>query len=147
MHTRTTGEPALDTLLAQLDAAASALDVDGFLRLFVDGPDALFAVDGQILEGMPAIRAMHRAGWAQLKSVAFRTVPVSVVKFGDDGRRVPVTEGQGACFARVELHAKGSDTGMTALMDRVDDLALDENNAAWLRASPTASGSRSRPAH
>jgi uncharacterized protein (TIGR02246 family) len=84
MASRSTDDPALDALLAQLDAAASALDVDAFLGLFVDGPDALFAVDGQILQGMPAIRAMHRSGWSQLKSVAFRSVPVSVLRFGDD---------------------------------------------------------------
>ena len=75
---------AINALLEQLDAAASALDVDGFLRLFVDGPDTMFAVDGQILQGMPAIRAMHHAGWAQLQSVAFRTVPISVLWFGAD---------------------------------------------------------------
>ena len=75
---------AVNALLEQLDAAASALDVDGFLHLFVDGPDTLFAVDGRILQGMPAIRAMHRAGWAQLQSVAFRTVPVSVLWLGAD---------------------------------------------------------------
>jgi uncharacterized protein (TIGR02246 family) len=82
MQVRAGDDAALIALLEQLDAAASALDVDGFLRLFVDGPDTLFAVDGRILQGMPAIRAMHEAGWAQLQSVAFRTVPVSVLWFG-----------------------------------------------------------------
>jgi hypothetical protein len=41
---------------------------------------------------------------------------------GDDGVRVDLAEGQAACFARGEMHAKGSEQGMTALMVQVDDL-------------------------
>lgn len=41
---------------------------------------------------------------------------------GGDGARVELAAGQGAWLARGELHAKGSDQGMTAIMIQVRDL-------------------------
>jgi quercetin dioxygenase-like cupin family protein len=60
----------------------------------------------------------HRAGVGQL----FIVVSGAGWAEGDDGVRVDLTEGQAVCFARGEMHAKGSDQGMTALMVQVDDL-------------------------
>jgi uncharacterized protein (TIGR02246 family) len=84
MTTAAGTDDAIAALLADLDAAASALDVDGFLRNFVDGPDTLFAMDGRILAGLPAIREAHRVGWSQLEAVAFRSTPRSIVRLSDD---------------------------------------------------------------
>lgn len=42
---------------------------------------------------------------------------------GEDGARVGLAAGQGAYFPLAILHAKGSDTGMTAIMIQVRDLA------------------------
>ena len=60
----------------------------------------------------------HRAGFGQL----FIVVSGAGWAEGDDGVRVDLAEGQAACFARGEMHAKGSEQGMTALMVQVDDL-------------------------
>lgn len=45
---------------------------------------------------------------------------------GGDGRVEPLSAGQGAWFARGEMHAKGSDSGMTAIMVQVTDLEPPE---------------------
>lgn len=41
---------------------------------------------------------------------------------GGDGERRPLTEGQAAFIERGEIHSKGSETGMTALMVQVREL-------------------------
>jgi uncharacterized protein (TIGR02246 family) len=84
-HGAATDEGAIHALLVDLDTAASALDVDGFLHFFVDGPQTLFAVDGCISEGLPAIREMHRAGWSQLRTVTFRSTLRSILHLAADG--------------------------------------------------------------
>ncbi|MFO7170383.1 MAG: cupin domain-containing protein [Chloroflexota bacterium] len=61
----------------------------------------------------------HPAGFGQLFLVVEGAGWVS----GQDGRRVEVRAGQGAFFERGELHAKGSEAGMTAIMVQVFDLA------------------------
>lgn len=61
----------------------------------------------------------HPTGFAQLFLVIAGAGWVS----GANGVRVPIACGQAAYFARGELHSKGSDTGMTALMMQVYDLA------------------------
>ena len=43
---------------------------------------------------------------------------------GDDGKRVTLSAGQGAVFERGELHAKGSESGMTALMVQISELRV-----------------------
>jgi quercetin dioxygenase-like cupin family protein len=60
----------------------------------------------------------HRAGFGQL----FVVVSGAGWAEGDDGVRVDLAEGQAAWFARGEMHAKGSERGIAALMVQVDDL-------------------------
>ncbi len=55
---------------------------------------------------------MHGEGWAR----------------GGDGTRVTLSAGQGAVFECGELHAKGSDSGMTAPMVQIQKLrSVDED--------------------
>jgi quercetin dioxygenase-like cupin family protein len=60
----------------------------------------------------------HRAGFGQL----FVVVSGSGWVEGDDGTRKELAPGQAAWFARGEMHAKGSESGLMALMVQVDDL-------------------------
>lgn len=60
----------------------------------------------------------HPTGFGQLFLVVAGTGWVS----GHDGARVELAAGQGAYFPRGELHAKGSDMGMTAIMIQVREL-------------------------
>jgi quercetin dioxygenase-like cupin family protein len=60
----------------------------------------------------------HAAGLDQL----FLVVEGSGWASGADGVRVDLSLGEGACFERGEMHAKGSESGMTALMIQVDEL-------------------------
>ena len=60
----------------------------------------------------------HPAGFGQL----FLVVTGSGWVAGADGRRVPLAAGQGAYIGRGEIHAKGSDSGMVAIMVQVDEL-------------------------
>jgi quercetin dioxygenase-like cupin family protein len=69
-----------------------------------------FGAGGQIGE--------HRAGFGQL----FLVIDGEGWASGGDGRRVSLAAGQGAYFERGELHAKGSETGMTAIMVQVAEL-------------------------
>jgi quercetin dioxygenase-like cupin family protein len=62
----------------------------------------------------------HEAGFGQL----FFAVRGSGWVAGADGERVPLAEGEAAFFRRGEVHAKGSETGMTAFMVQVRDLTL-----------------------
>ena len=60
----------------------------------------------------------HRAGFAQL----FLVVDGAGWAAGEDGRRVTLLAGQGAYIERGEVHSKGSDAGMTAIMVQVAEL-------------------------
>ena len=61
----------------------------------------------------------HEAGFGQL----FVAVAGAGWVAGGDGERLPLAEGQAAFVERGEIHAKGSETGLTALMVQVRDLA------------------------
>ena len=65
----------------------------------------------------------HPTGFGQL----FVVVDGSGWASGADGRRVELRAGQAVFFERGELHAKGSDAGMTALMIQVADLRLADD--------------------
>jgi quercetin dioxygenase-like cupin family protein len=54
----------------------------------------------------------HEAGFDQL----FLVVEGSGWVSGSDGRRQPLAQAQGALIARGEVHAKGTESGMTAIM-------------------------------
>lgn len=69
-----------------------------------------FAPGGQIGE--------HPTGFGQL----FLVIDGSGWVSGPDGQRKQISSGQGAYFACGELHVKGSDIGMTAIMIQVYDL-------------------------
>jgi quercetin dioxygenase-like cupin family protein len=60
----------------------------------------------------------HIAGFGQL----FLVVEGAGWAPGADGVRHLLRAGQGACFERGERHAKGSETGMTAIMVQMKDL-------------------------
>jgi quercetin dioxygenase-like cupin family protein len=49
---------------------------------------------------------------------------------GADGVEFPLEPGQAAYFAPGEVHSKGSETGMTALMIQVRDLAISSPSRA-----------------
>jgi quercetin dioxygenase-like cupin family protein len=61
----------------------------------------------------------HEAGFGQL----FVALSGAGWVAGGDGERLPLAEGQAAFIERGETHAKGSETGLTALMVQVRDLA------------------------
>lgn len=65
----------------------------------------------------------HVAGFAQL----FLVVEGSGWAAGADGARHPLAAGQGAWFERGESHAKGSDTGLTAIMVQVAELGARQS--------------------
>ena len=60
----------------------------------------------------------HRAGFGQL----FLAVEGAGWVEGGDGRRVALAAGQGAVFDRGEMHAKGSETGLAAVMVQLEEL-------------------------
>jgi hypothetical protein len=53
-------------LIADLDAAASALDIDRFLRFLAEGPDFAWTFNGHLVTTQAEVRAMHDAAWAKL---------------------------------------------------------------------------------
>jgi quercetin dioxygenase-like cupin family protein len=64
----------------------------------------------------------HPAGFGQLLLV----VSGSGWAAGEDGERIELREGQAAHFALGEVHSKGSEAGMTAIMVQVRDLTPAE---------------------
>ena len=60
----------------------------------------------------------HPTGFGQLLLVIDGAGWVS----GAEGKRIALSAGQGAFFEKGERHAKGSDSGMTALMVQVSEL-------------------------
>lgn len=64
----------------------------------------------------------HPAGFGQLFCVMAGVGWVA----GADGVRHEVRTGQAAVIARGELHSKGSDTGLTALMVQIADLTTTQ---------------------
>jgi quercetin dioxygenase-like cupin family protein len=62
----------------------------------------------------------HVAGCGQL----FLVINGAGWASGADGRRVDLAAGRGVYFERGELHSKGSETGMTAVIIQVTELAL-----------------------
>ena len=64
----------------------------------------------------------HEAGYGQL----FLVVAGSGWVSGNDGVRRRIAAGQGAWVERGEVHAKGSDTGLMAIMVQVTDLRAQD---------------------
>ena len=62
----------------------------------------------------------HEAGFGQI----LFAVAGNGWAAGGDGERVSLAEGEAAFIHRGEIHSKGSETGMTALMIQVRDLTL-----------------------
>jgi quercetin dioxygenase-like cupin family protein len=62
----------------------------------------------------------HEAGFGQL----FVALDGSGWVAGDDGKRRAIVRGQAAFIARGEVHSKGSDSGLTALMVQVRDFSV-----------------------
>jgi quercetin dioxygenase-like cupin family protein len=73
----------------------------------------------------------HEAGFAQL----FLVVAGSGWVSGADAVRRPLHEGQGAFIARGEIHAKGSVSGMTAIMVQLTDLTAASAGAGTIARS------------
>jgi quercetin dioxygenase-like cupin family protein len=71
-----------------------------------------FAAGGEI--------GRHEAAFGQL----FVVVDGAGWVEGDRSERAPIVAGEAAYFRRGEVHAKGSDTGMVAVMVQVRDLDL-----------------------
>jgi len=69
----TTDHAAILALVAELDTAASALDIDRFLDLYVDGHDFAFVFNGTTRTTLAEARAFHEAAWSNVRAVAFRT--------------------------------------------------------------------------
>jgi quercetin dioxygenase-like cupin family protein len=67
----------------------------------------------------------HEAGFAQL----FLIVDGSGWVSGSDGKRQLLRRGQGAIIARGEMHAKGTASGMTAIMVQVRDMTAKAGTA------------------
>ena len=65
----------------------------------------------------------HEAGPNQL----FLVVEGEGWVAGADGRRLAVRRGQGALFEAGELHSKGSDSGMIAIVIQVSELSRTDN--------------------
>jgi quercetin dioxygenase-like cupin family protein len=63
---------------------------------------------------------VHEAGFAQL----FLVVSGSGWVSGSDGKRRPVGQGEGAFIARGEVHAKGTSSGMTAIMVQLTHMTV-----------------------
>ncbi len=65
----------------------------------------------------------HQAGFDQL----FLVVQGRGWASGADGRRVELSAGQGVYFERGELHSKGSDIGMMAIMVQATSIEPNES--------------------
>lgn len=64
---------AISALVVELDAAASARDVDRFLAQFADGPDFAFGFNGAIRTSLQEVRSFHQKAWAGVRELAFQT--------------------------------------------------------------------------
>jgi len=63
----------VSALVADLDAAASALDIDRFLGFLAEGPDFAWTFNGQLVTDRAEVRAMHLGSWSKLARATFRT--------------------------------------------------------------------------
>jgi len=83
---------AVSALLDDLDAAASALDVDRFLSHFVDGPDFAFSFNGTVRGSRAELRAFNVAAWANVARISLHTA-IERIAFPAEG--VAVVTGLG----------------------------------------------------
>ena len=63
----------ITALIAALDEAASALDIERFLGFLAEGPDFAWTFNGHLVTTQAEVRAMHEASWAKLARARFRT--------------------------------------------------------------------------
>jgi quercetin dioxygenase-like cupin family protein len=75
---------------------------------------------------------VHPTGFCQL----FLVVQGSGWAAGEDGQRINLRAGQGAFFERGEMHSKGSETGMVAIM--VQATRIDPKPAALAKRGNSA---------
>jgi uncharacterized protein (TIGR02246 family) len=63
----------ISALIADLDAAASARDIERFLAFLAEGPDFAWTFNGHLVTTQAEVRAMHEGSWAKLARARFRT--------------------------------------------------------------------------
>ena len=112
---------AIKALVIELDAAASARDVDRFLALFVDGPDFAFGFNGAIRTSRDDVRSFHQSAWNGVRELAFRTA-VQHIAFPVPGVATLCATGRSART----LATGEQSTGTYALM-----LAIVSTPAGW----------------
>ena len=66
-------QSAILALVAALDQAASARDIDRFLGLFADSADFAFGFNGALRTSRQDVRDFHQAAWAGVRELAFHT--------------------------------------------------------------------------
>ncbi|MEQ8693190.1 MAG: cupin domain-containing protein [Pseudomonadales bacterium] len=105
----------------------SAADAQAITRYDSHRADSVHLADGQgeshvyvIHFGPDGAIGRHPTGFCQL----FLVVAGDGWVEGGDGQRLQLASGEGVFFERGESHAKGSATGMTAIMVQADQFAL-----------------------
>jgi uncharacterized protein (TIGR02246 family) len=106
-------------LVTEVDEAASVLDVERFLRTFVDGPHFAYALDGRVHTSLAEVRAAHTASWSALKAGRFRSTVTRATALGAGAVAVAAT-------GRSEVTLKNGETktglyAVTAVVVRTPD--------------------------
>jgi hypothetical protein len=93
----------LAKLVAEVDDAASALDIERFLRWFVDGPHFAYAIDGRVYTRAAEVRTAHTAAWSKVKSARIRSTVERAATLGPGAMTVTAT-------GRAEVVLKSGET-------------------------------------
>lgn len=122
----------ITALLRELDAAASARDVDRFFAPFVDGPEFAYVFNGRVMRTLADVRALHRTAWSALRRASFHT-----------GAPLVSVEAPGVATAVATGHSERVRAdGSTQAGDYAVMLVLVKRDGAWrvLQAHESTAG-------
>ena len=103
-------------LMAELDQAASALDVNRFMSYFLRDTSIVYAVAGTTQRGWDAVERSHRESWDQTDSASFRLGDLVITVLGPDAAAVTgVGEGR---MMRKDGRTRGGPFAVTAVWRR-----------------------------
>jgi uncharacterized protein (TIGR02246 family) len=114
-------DESVTAFISEMERAASARDLDGYMALFSLEEDVLFVYCGQIFVGTKAIAETHWDSWSRLTSLTFDLGPVLALQVAPD-------------CAVVTMAGRSSRTycsGESFEAELVVTLGLDRDKGGW----------------
>ena len=129
-------------LVAELDKAASALDVNRFMSYFLRDTSLVYAISGTTRRGWDEVERSHRESWARMAEASFRVGDLAITVLAHDAA-VVTGVGEGRMTLK-DGRTRGGPFAVTAIWRRIHGAwrIVQMHESLPMRPPPPAGGER-----